>query len=392
MFKIITFCLVLIISVTQLSAQFKHHEKEITGPKPVAIYGKDLNVFCLGHDGGEWGSKDEGDTDPSWRRVTKIDVPVMSTETKVTTETIREFDFNTLFFPFRPGVDKNQENIFMRVGDRIHWYNLSTGELVDDNILEVPAISIKAFQAKLYICVGNGSENGMLLIQNIQSKEILDTLETGINPVDCRVYMLKGKERVAILSNGPYGEEESLLQIYEKDPDGDYLLLTTIEKLGEDANHLALGNEILIATMNGSHNVIFFNFDTGEILKTVDLPTSGWDGPRETHVYSDFQSYLTTAFDGNIYMYNPFKSEDFFKVESDGKPEGIHVGEFGIYVCNPFKKGTYDPDSTVSKYGNVSGLEEQVEILRGINIFPNPAIGDQLVKIHIHVPKKFTNK
>jgi hypothetical protein len=113
-----------------------------------------------------------------------------------------------------------------------------------------------------------------------------------------------------------------------------------------------------------------------ELVKTINLPTSGFDGVRESIFYKDSIIY-TSSWDSHIYISDLHGSMPKY-LNAKGKAEGFAFLDIGDYlqlliITNQFVEGTYQPDNKIVVYSNVPIVSVEDKIINTkLKLNPNP--------------------
>jgi hypothetical protein len=330
---------------------------------------KVLHVFCLGNDDNFDGIQDIDEQSPSWWTVKNQGGNHIS-------EKIMEFEFGSLKFPFRPAVDEENKIIYIPHPDKISSYDLSDYSVFNESVAVVDATSLSLAAGHLLITriTDPESGDGELLVLNLQSGQVLQSVYAGINPIQSIYYPSEGGIGLAIISVGPWGSDESKLYYGNIVHMGDFSLDSL--NVGNTVNHVSFNENKLYVTVNGSHKIVVLDLATNEST-FYNTGTTGFDGPREA-VYMDGMIGVTTyvgdlrgidPHSGNVHAIfpNDYKLESILSIENDNT---------GILTAP--NNDDYSPNNLVliSEDGLplTSSVFEQNDI-SGV-IYPNPGNGN----------------
>lgn len=334
---------------------------------------KVLHVFCLGNDDNFDGIQDIDEQQPSWWTVKNHGGNHVA-------EKIMDFEFASLKFPFRPAVDEENKIIYIPHQDKISSYDLSGYSVFNESVAVVDATSLSLAAGHLLITRITDAESGdgELLVLNLQSGQVLQSVYAGINPIQSLYYPSEGGIGLAIISAGPWGSDESKLYYGNIVHMGDFSLDSL--NVGNAVNHISFNENKLYVTVNGSHKIVVLELATGEPA-FYNTGTTGFDGPREalfldgligvTTYVGDFRGIDPQTGNVNIILPNEYKLESILSIENDNT---------GILTAP--NNDDYSPNNLIliSEEGLplTSSVFEKDDI-SGV-IFPNPGNGNFTLK------------
>lgn len=375
-FSICMFCLTSSTARSQ-GVDLHHYFDTEVGQQPMAIYeghGDNAywrNVFCGGVDANFNGEFDEGDQAPSWWRIPTPDVPTLIPGHS---EKLRDFEFGSLGFVFRPAILIDEANrkatLFMCHNERVKSFDMADGTKLDDTVAAIPAVALAVDGESLFLAE-NPDGGSRVIVFNHKTKTGIDTIQTNINLIDIKLYKDGSRELLCILANGPYGEAQSSLEIAEK-VEGKYQIIKRFEDIGDTPNHIAAGEGLIAVTVNMSHQVHVYEMPGMEKKFTVDIPTTGFGGPRETYVPMISSPMFVSTYGGKIYAIDQFNGKIIDSLSSASKNEGLLFDGFFLYACNNLQLDSYSPDSTVTVFSPPLSVGEDMRFHSAM-IFPNPA-------------------
>jgi hypothetical protein len=357
-----------------LHSEYKLSDTFEVGVRPAGIYtDKDgaLHIFCSGWDGNynTIYEPDSGDIKPThWKLSKYLDKPVL----------ISNMEWPPLDIPFRPYT--GNEYMYLPHGDKIEIIKLKDAAPVD-SIIGIKAAAVSEFLDYLVLSIRIDEnqdwviDTNLVVIYDMAQGIPVDTLGAWHYVQQTLPFQVEGRIYLAVLCEGNFFvQDDSKLLIYSYNNE-----VFTEEKsinIGSGGNHIYLDDNFLVVTSNGSRDVHFILVDTFEEMFTISIPTSEWDGPRESmtvagDIWGDYLA-VSSCWDGNVYMYNPFEEMPNLKaVETAGKAESMQFMGEDIYVAHPYKKGSYNPSNLISKLSKVTsaGIEKAINV----NVYPNPA-------------------
>ncbi len=179
---------------------------------------------------------------------------------------------------------------------------------------------------------------------------------------------------LVILNEGSFGTDNSTLTIAEAN-NGNFDL--TDINIGNGGNHIEQNGDRIAVTVNGSNKILIIDLNTKVILNTIDVGTTGFDGPRETRFLSGNIIAVTTYLgDVRIFNINDGKMISSYKVH--GKAEGMSADDNYLFVANSNNKD-YSADSIISVFTILkSDVKDNIDNHSGV--YPNPAV--DLYNIH----------
>lgn len=368
--------LLIILSTMQLSAQIRSDYTIKTGARPAFIHYSDnagYDVLCAGWDANYNGifEPDSGDVKASWWYFENSSIEAVIKA---------EFEWPSLFIPIRPAF--TEQYLFLPQENSVKKYNLKTGEFLEELVSNIPVYALSISESLLFISARYDEdqdwspERNEVLIYDYVDKLFIDTLVVSSYVQQTLPYIYNSENYLAVLCEGTFGANDSKLFFYKLD-EGAYQLLKDIE-LGGGGNHIEYGSsnlygEILIITMNGSLKVHIFSLSDQEIIKSIDIDTPSWDGPRECkYVDSDGHDFVfVSCWDSKIRVYDLGTGNIFNIFKTDGKAEGILFDNGRLFVANPYLNSTYLPNDSVSVF-IVTPVSVSENYYNELVLFPNP--------------------
>lgn len=383
--KVILLLILFVLTFEIVHSQTPNTPIPITvGPAPTYINGYfsfsyndyRLIVTTLGIDANFNGVEDSGDVKPALYSVSVNDIM----EGNFNGALLKELDFGSIPFPTRIYIDNNGFFAYLPNKLFIDRIQLESGALIthispfsNSNLPEDAYIaSVNYFNGYLFVSVRGTNINNFYIIDESKSEIVFETA-TEPNPQQS---LLVGNY-LFILCEGNFGQNDSKLMVYNVNLETREIVFVKTIELGNTGNHLALsGNGKLIVTMNGSHQIHIIDVGNLSIEKTIQLPTTGFDGPRESAVIGE-NSIVTTAFDGNLYIYD-FDGNQTGKIKVGEKLEGLFAYVFPnpnmnliiVAATSPFKQD-YSANDKVYLFVNFSDVKEANSSTEP-KIYPNP--------------------
>ncbi len=338
-----------------------------------------LIILTLGYDANFNGFEDPGDEKPALYKISYTSV----LNGNLQAQKVVDFPFASLPFPTRIGIDASKNLIVLPdTNFGIAFYQITDGNKTKSiypfkewNFPPDASISAISYSNNLLLVSVRGNGINHFFIVNPETSEIVFETATETNTQQALIQ----NNKLFILCEGNFGSSDSKLIIYDIldiNPNGFNIMYNKTIDLGDTGNHLALmdENNILI-TINGSHEIHILNTQTLEISKTIKLPTSGYDGPRESNFFEN-NYILTTAFDGNLYTFDK-DGNQIGKTNLYSKLEGLFsisyptLNFYLVAVTSPFTNN-YLPNNQIFILVNFSNVEVAKDLL-SLSSSPNPA-------------------
>ncbi|MCX7908307.1 MAG: T9SS type A sorting domain-containing protein [Ignavibacteria bacterium] len=384
------FLLLLILVLLAQLEIFSQANKPIpitVGPKPTYVNGffnflvndYRLIVTTLGIDKNFNGKEDSGDVKPALYQISLNQIM----NGNFTGSLLTELDFGSLPFPTRIAIDNIGNFAYIPNKLTISKILLESGDIITTinpfSKLNLPPdayiSSVDFVNGYLFLSVRAKNYNNFFIVKESTLDIIFETA-TEPNPQQSVVV----GNYLFILCEGTLGQNNSKLWVYEiKSFDQWEIAFVKEFEIGDTGNHLRkVGNDKLLITMNGSHQIHILNVTTLQIEKTIQLPTSGYDGPRESGIIGD-KTIVTTAYDGNLYIFDT-NGNQLGRISIANKLEGIFTYTFPnpnmnfsiVVATSPFLPN-YQPNDKIYLFVNFLSNVENNIFLNNFKIFPNPA-------------------
>jgi hypothetical protein len=339
------------------------------GKQPLAIIpvGNTIHVFCNGVDNNfnSIYEPDSGDVAASWWVIDGVTRTVLKH---------RDFTDRYLPFPFRAVV--TDMYTYIPNGNHLSRFLTSTQDIdkkelitLPDSLGQIVAVS-KPNSNPIFTLSSrkNYDKPGYVLGVDIENAEILGAFQVLINPQQTIDFVTSDKNSfLAVLNEGVFNGNNSALQVFGKNFE------VTTFPLGDGGNHIFYqgdGHDSLYTTVNGSHKVVIVDMIKKEIVKTIPIGTTGFNGPRESAVIGN--KLFVTTYNSDVREFDLETGALVATLDSKGKPEGLTVIDGKLWVANAFVKGGYAPDSTVAVFDSPHAVEEYFTENKNI-MYPNPA-------------------
>jgi hypothetical protein len=362
-----------------------------------------LEFFTIGYDANFDKKEDPGDEKPGWYRLSYSSILSGNTNP----EKIRDFPFASMNFPTRIAIDNVQGFVFVPDTNlKIAQYKLSDGTFIgnfsaiesDASNNEFSITGISQYDKFLFISVRYSGTSSAIYkdfvnVINLETKNIILTISAPLMVQQT----LAAEDKLFVLGEGNFGTETSQIFVYDisnlKYGNAEMDSIATIN-IGNTGNHISfLPSNKLLVTVNGSHTIHIINTDDIQIEKTIQLPTTGYNGPRETQPFGA-NTILTTAYDGKLYLHNTDGSP-LSPISLYNKLEGLFTYvspnpniKFDIVVATSPFKDDYSPNNVAYIMVNFTSVGE--EDPSKVDLYPNPA--NSFVRINIENPINTPNK
>jgi hypothetical protein len=389
--KFLFFAAAFLLTSVLVKAEEYVEEVEV-GAQPMAVFTNDkieyFDVFCLGNDADYDGEEDEGEEAPSWWRVYKPGIPVKHNDGELLqgdVEKLRDFEFAWLGMagsPFRPVVDYENNILFIIQKNKIKSYDLHSGEIINDSIASFNANAVSRSSRYLFVSLPAPTDgDNYIAVYDIAKDSTVQMIQAYHNVQQTIPFELDGNDYLAAICEGAYGvDNDSELLIFRADDNGEYRKHREIV-LGNSANYMEYNQHThkLAIIMNGDHKLIVFDILDMEIEKEIELPTSGYDGPRECAFgeYPPDELYIT-SYSGKNFIVD-LDDDTVKEFDALGKSEGITAWRWGLAWAIQLKKGTYEPSNKVAVMLKYQGVDPNGRP-GNLDIYPNPASESFTVK------------
>ena len=176
---------------------------------------------------------------------------------------------------------------------------------------------------------------GRLDVFNVETGQILQSVEAGKNIKDCIYYVSPEGISIAILNEGEFGTDNGTVIYGAINHTYDFTLSGEAE-VGSGANHIIHNKGKLYVASNISNEIHVVDLTTQEV-SVWHTGTTGWDGPREMVVRGE-RLFVTTysgdvrEFDINTgLLINIYDNYDYEKVENLA-----FINDDSFYSANPY--------------------------------------------------------
>lgn len=298
---------ILFASESPLSAQgYSYYDMVGVGYTPVHIVKSPndgtTHVFCAGKDANYNGQLDEGDEYPSWWIIKESEEMG-----EIIFKAEKKFDFDSFFkFPsgvevFRPGFDWANDVVYIPFEGVIKAFDMIDFDIHDDQVAFINATSVALAGGHLLLTVTPGADQvGKLDVLNLTSGQVLQSVTAKENVMQSVYYQSTKGISIAMLSNGPYGEANGVVQygainhMFSFDLEDEVIV-------GKSPNHMIFNNGKLYVSVNGDHKIVEIDVETHE-TRTFYTGTIAFNGPRDIFV-SEGKLYVAT-YQGDVRVIN----------------------------------------------------------------------------------------
>ncbi|MCS6809535.1 MAG: hypothetical protein RML40_12020 [Bacteroidota bacterium] len=364
-------------------------------PQPLALLfdGEALHVLCNQVDANFNGVQDAGDTPAAWVRLLTRG-GVIDTERRQTLT----FPWGQNFgFPARLALDTVNKLVYVAQGGRIRAFDARTQGLRRDTLLlidslarstfstsgSVSALSIDIPLGRLFVSLRGRSTSAVVEI-DVATSRVLARYPAGIFVQQTIPYRTaSGRRGLAILNEGAFGTNTSTLMLARSPQE-----ITTIP-LGNTGNHLLRIGDTVVATMNGSHELIVVSLDAERVIRRIPTGTSGFDGPREAAYLALNNTLAVTTYQGFVRFFDYISGATRATVNTNSKTEGIVLtNPTTLYVANAFLAGGFASATSITPIQiNLTSVQDQSTLRTAASIVPHPV--RQAAHIRLRVPQYY---
>jgi hypothetical protein len=343
-----------------------------TPPQPVTIFTQEGTVHILSAqvDADFNGVQDEGDVPPHW-----IAVDAATRERVVT----RPLPWGSNYVN-RSAMAAG--SLFTHRGDTLVKYDVATG--IATTVAVTGAVSVAVTPDGAYAAVAvrpSFTDPGSVLLIDVAEGTTIAEVPTSVNPGALHIEYAQSELPVAafhivVVCEGLFGTPTSELVIIDVDAEG--TPTRAVVELGDTGNGLAIvkdpqfGATIALIAMNGSHSVVAVNTETAEALATLDVGTTGYDGPRDV-VFADGLTIVST-FSSDVRMFTP-RGDVLATLKPGGKPEGLAIVNDQLWVTRAYVEGGYAADSGVAvfRFSDIISSVHETQQSQPSAVWPIPA-------------------
>lgn len=327
------------------------------------------HIFCDGLDSAWNGKKDYDDENSSWWT---IDMANSIKSEALTATKVKDFEFGSIGFTFRPIWDLTARKIYITHLGKVETYNIDTYEQIKDETFDFPAAAVACDENNIYFSMLDYSAPGKVLVYNKMQKKITDTLAAGNMTRQCLVV----GNKLYILNEGSWGAYNAQLYIYSTDNFKDHKIVY----LGNTANYLQYYNNTIYICMNFENKVLFYDINSGIINDSLHNKNIGSGNFRECKI-RDNKAFIS-SYNGFVYIYDLNTKALLDSLDCAGAVEGLDVSKNTIFAADIYKKGSYDYTDSVSVFIDKNlGIAES-QIPAELNIYPNPVRSSAVLKVN----------
>lgn len=377
------FILILLANATY-AYQFKYVRDVEVGNEPVGVFydsqNNQFHIFCKGTDK-NFNSKfepDSGDVVPTWWTLKTENSGEIKEITKV-----KEFEFNSIPFPFRPAYAPAERSIFINHYDGIAVYNLDNYQQIGTKLEFLGVNGLDYRSGHLLISKTTfGLTVDTILVYSIAQNKVMNKYPVGKNLMYAKMFQPNNPDfkGIAAISMGNFGSDSSNLHIARFSHFQQAEFADTL--IGNTANYMdIIDNKFLVVPVMLSNKFILTDLNNDSYFSTITLgEEASWDGPsfsklcriksNENLTESEYLIF-TTTYSGNLEIYR-FSNNEFPKggyersieflntIELKNKGEALDfstISEKGIIqvvVANSLKPN-YSANNTVSLI-NIEGI------------------------------------
>ncbi len=281
-----------------------------------------------------------------------------------------------LSFNLRPGVDELQGRIYVPSGNYVYMYGFPSFIKKYDSISVPNAAAVAVDEKNVYVVSSTwGAPGAIRKFKKLDLTKAVDSIEV---PANSQHIIALPNETLVFVNEGTSGKEDSKVIFINNT---DKMSVAKELTVGGMGNHLAQCEDFLYVTMNGTHKVMIIDWKKQAIVDSIAIPTTGYDGPRETLLineakskdYKDFEFY-TTAYDGHVYYGKGNKILETSE-NNNKKRQGIaYYYNLGKVVVTDISNPDYSPATSITFYDRVSSVE--ANNITNISVYPNPVVNE----------------
>ena len=208
-------------------------------------------------------------------------------------------------------------------------------------------VSVDPQTGWIYVGTGGFDKPGQVLVFRPDGK-LMHRMTTGFGASDVLFHKpvdgLGGREAY-IINEGAFGKNNAGLSYLRIQPK--LFRYVNGRPLGNTANSMrAFWTGKLFIVLNGSHRIEVMDMNSMQAEGTIDVGTSGYNGPRQVAFLPDDSTGVVSTFANDIRFFslNSYQITDTLKVGQ--KPEALEANEQFLFVANGGFTGMSE-DSTV---------------------------------------------
>ena len=326
-------------------------KKAVTPPLPSAVFFDDglAHVLCARADVDYDGEQDAGETAASWL------VFDPSTLTLVRSQQFAWADVRVS----RCGKSLQRDVIDIVVGEDVMRFRTTTqaslGKLYSGKIYGLHAS--QDLQTLWMSERPSFTDPGNVIEYNTETQSTT-VIPVGANPQQIEYHTTaNGVDQVLVICEELFGKSSGTFRIVN--PKSTPRTQKAIE-VGDTPNYFVTDGDTAYVVVNGSHSVVIIDLVNHAKIATINVGTTGFDGPREAAIWFDPTSQskvlLVSTFDEEIRVFNLQTREHIKSIRLDAKPEGIALRGNDLWVTQTFIKDTYEPASDVVIYDLLSAV------------------------------------
>lgn len=325
--------------------------KVTTPPLPSAVFFDDglAHVLCARLDVDYDGESDPGETAASWLIIDPSTLSLVRSQS---------FAWNDVKVA-RCGSSLEKDVLDIVIGEEVVRFQTTTqtalGSLYQSKIYGLDASSdLKTLWMSER---PSFTDPGNIIEYNTDTKQST-IIPVGVNPQQVEYHQAAGGlEQVLVICEELFGKTNGTFRIID--------LKTTPRtqhaiEVGDTPNYFVVDNDTAYVVVNGSHSVVIVDLIKHEKIATINVGTTGYDGPREAAVWYDPTSktkmLLVSTFDEEVRVFNLTTREHIKTIALAAKPEGMALRGNDLWVTQTFKKDSYDAASDVAIYDLTSAV------------------------------------
>lgn len=348
--RLCTLACTTLVAATSLAAQTMPSWLVPTPPQPLAIMtaGEAVHILSGQIDANFDGIQDEGDTPAGW-----IAVDPSSRDRLVT----RSLPWGATSMNRSAMTD---EALFTHHGDTLVRYDVTTGEYRPVAVTGGVSVAVTPDGAYAVVAIRPSfTEPGIARLYEVETGRLVMEAPVGINPGALYINYQENELpniffTIAVVCEGLFGQPSSELVVLDVASDG--TPTRSVVELGDTGNGIFVlppveykgrVSTIALIAMNGSHSVVAVLLEEAQVVGTLNVGTTGYDGPREV-LYVDGLTLVST-FASDVRVFNG-DGDLVNTLRPGGKPEGLALVGDQVWVTRSYVEGGYAPESGVAVF------------------------------------------
>jgi hypothetical protein len=326
-------------------------DKAVTPPLPSAILLDDslVHVLCARLDADYDGNADAGEVPASWNVYDPSTFRLLKSST---------FDWKDVKVS-RCGATLDRDLLDIVVGDEIIRFNTTTQTSLG-NLYQGQIFGLDASQDGKTLWMSERpsfTDPGNVIEYHLDTKD-KQIIPVGVNPQQISYHRtIDGLEQILVICEELFGQTNGTFRVID--------LKTTprtqkVIEVGDTPNYFVVDGDTAYVVVNGSHTIVLVDLVKHEKIGTINVGTTGYDGPREAAIWFDpttkVKMLLVSTFAEDIRVFNLTTRELYKTINLSAKPEGMALNGNDLWVTQTYKKGTYEPSQDIMIYDLIGAV------------------------------------